>query len=184
MVQASLMLMYPLASASLTSGQEPPRVGNRGFSGSPAADTYRCNDGWLATAANTPAQFRALARVLELESLCADARALDLEKFNAPSGGFVVAKDFDYLVRKLHAAFAERSAVEMEHALNGAGVPAARVRGLGEFLSEAPGKVTLPQFSFGDGVKTPGLGFLYAEDADRVSGDAPELGSHRGKPFS
>jgi len=184
MVQASLMLMYPLASASLTSGEEPQRVGNRGFSGSPAADTYRCKDGWLATAANTPAQFRALARLLGLESLCADARALDLEKFNAPNGGFVVAKDFDYLTQKLHAAFGGRSAAQMERELNAAGVPAARVRGLGEFLGEAPGKVTLPQFTFGDGVKTPGLGFLYAEDAERAPGDAPALGSHRGKPLS
>ena len=70
MVQASLMLMYPLASASLTTGKDPERVGNRGFSGSPTADTYRCADGWLATAANTPPQFRKMVRVLGLESLC------------------------------------------------------------------------------------------------------------------
>jgi len=177
MVQASLMLMYPLASACLTTGKEPERVGNRGFSGSPAADTYRCADGWLATAANTPRQFRKLAHVLGLDSLCEDARALDLEKFNAPNGGFVAAKDFEYLAQKLHAAFASRSAVAMEQALNAAGVPAARVRSLGEFLGEAPGKVTLPIFELAGGEKTPGLGFAYAQDGGPVAGGAPALGA-------
>lgn len=46
MVQASLMLMYPSASTFLTNGAEPQRVGNRGYTGSPTADTYRCRDGW------------------------------------------------------------------------------------------------------------------------------------------
>jgi len=179
MVQASLALMYPLASASLTCGREPERVGNRGFSGSPAADTYRCTDGWLATAANTPAQFRVLARALGLEALCEDARALDLEKFNAPNGGFVVARDFEYLAGRLREAFAARSAVAMEAALNAAGVPAARVRGLGEFLQEASGRTTFPVFEFEEKnqkVRTPGLGFLFGEDAGQAGGGAPELG--------
>ncbi len=38
----------------------------------------RCADGWLATVANTPAQFRSFAA------------ALGLEAFNASNGGFVV----------------------------------------------------------------------------------------------
>ncbi len=177
MVQASLMLMYPLASACLTTGKDPERVGNRGFSGSPAADTYRCADGWLATAANTPAQFRKLARVLGLKALCEDARALDLEKFNAPNGGFVVARDFAYLAGQLHAAFAARSAVDMEQALNAADVPAARVRSLGEFLAEAQDKVTLPVFDLPGGEKTPGLGFHYARDGGPARGGAPALGA-------
>ena len=69
MVQGSLMLMYPNASNFLTSRVEPPRAGNRGYIGSPTADTYRCRDGWLSTAANTPAQFRQMAAVLGLEHL-------------------------------------------------------------------------------------------------------------------
>ena len=45
------------------------RVGNRGYTGSPAADTYRCADGCLSTAANTPQQFRRLASVLGLDAV-------------------------------------------------------------------------------------------------------------------
>jgi crotonobetainyl-CoA:carnitine CoA-transferase CaiB-like acyl-CoA transferase len=163
MVQAALMLMYPNASAFLSSGVEPQRVGNRGYTGSPTADTYRCADGWLATAANTPAQFRKLARVLGLDALCEDGRALDLDAFNS-DGGFVVARDLPYLREQFTAAFAQRSAAEMEERLNAAGVPAARVRKLGEFLREVEQgeQLPLPVMRFQQGgrvVRTPGLGF-------------------------
>jgi len=176
MVQAALTLMYTFTSNCLTTGQSPERLGNRGYSGSPTADTYECADGWLATAANTPAQFRKFARALELDELCNDARGLDLEAFNAPNGGFVVARDFDYLRAKFRAAFKTRSAAEMEEVLNAAGVPAARVRTLGEFLAEAPGRVTLPLFQLGN-VKTSGLGFALREDGGPVPGGAPALGA-------
>ena len=181
MVQASLMLMYPSASTFLTSGVEPQRVGNRGYTGSPTADTYRCADGWLATAANTPAQFRKLAAVLDVEDLCSDGKALDLERFNSPSGGFVVARDMDYLRSRFNAAFASQSAFDMETRLNAAGVPAARVRKLGEFLREADGtgKVTLPDFRFdqdGRQVRTPGLGFACKFDGGSSASAAPTLG--------
>jgi crotonobetainyl-CoA:carnitine CoA-transferase CaiB-like acyl-CoA transferase len=176
MVQAALTLMYPMTSSCLTTGKDPERVGNRGYSGSPTADTYDCADGRLATAANTPAQFRKLARVLDMESLCSDARALDLEKFNADNGGFVVARDFEYLRARLRAAFAERSAAQLEQELNAAGVPAARVRTLGEFLLAAPGRVTLPLFEF-SGTRTSGLGFEFAEDGGAASRGAPTLGA-------
>ena len=175
MVQASLMLMYPFVSTCLTTGKEPERIGNRGYSGSPTADTYECAEGRLATAANTPAQFRKLAAVLGLEALCSDARALDLDKFNA-AHGFVVARDFDYLRSKLRAAFAQRPAADLERELNAAGVPAARVRTLGEFLREAPGKVTLPVCELPQ-VKTPGLGFEFAQDGAPEPRGAPALGA-------
>ena len=60
--------------------------------------------------------------------------------------------------------------------LNAAGVPAARVRTLGEFLREAPGKVTLPLFELPQ-VKTPGLGFELAQDGQPDARGAPALGA-------
>ncbi|HYF17253.1 MAG TPA: CoA transferase [Ramlibacter sp.] len=184
MVQASAMLMYPNASAFLSTGAEPQRVGNRGYTGSPTADTYRCRDGWLATAANTPAQFRKLTAVLGLEHLCRDARALDLQAFEA-DGGFVVARDLDYLRAQFREAFASRAAQEMEDRLNAAGVPAARVRRLGEFLREAEGsgKVDLHGLQFRQGertVRTPGLGFGFGGEAGLRPGAEP-LGASTGE---
>ncbi len=180
MVQASLMLMYPNASAFLTNGTEPQRIGNRGYTGSPAADTYPCADGWLAVAANTPGQFRKLAAVLKIEELCEDARALDLEAFNSP-GGFVVPRDTEYVVGRLRAAFASHSAVDLETRLNAAGVPSARVRKLGEFLREVDGtgKVKLPDFTFTQAtqdVRTKGLGFSFAQDGGASASGAETLG--------
>jgi len=182
MVQASLMLMYPNASSYLTHGIAPRRAGNRGYTGSPTADTYRCADGWLATAANTPAQFRRLAAVLGMEALCEDAAALDLESFNAPGGGFVVARDLPRLQQLFRDAFAQRSAADMESRLNAVGVPAARVRRLGEFLDEATageGAALAPAvFAQGDAqVRTPGLGFRFRHDGGPSPRGAPALGA-------
>lgn len=75
MVQAALMLMYPQATTCLTFDEEIPRSGNRGFSGSPGSDTYRCEDGWLAIAANTPAQFRKLTAICSGSKTCATTRS-------------------------------------------------------------------------------------------------------------
>ena len=66
------------------------------------------------------------------------------------SFGFVVARDLDYLRSRFQAAFLNASATDMEKQLNAVGVPAARVRKLGEFLREVDGqgKITLPDFRF------------------------------------
>ena len=182
MVQAALMLMYPHATSFLTHRIEPVRVGNRGYTGSPTADTYRCRDGWLATAANTPVQFRKRTEILGLQHLCDDGDALDLHAFNAANGGFVVAKNLPYLQKCFHNAFADQSASEMEERLNSAGVPAARVRRLGEFLDEAASPQTLNfqpnQFLQGsESVQTPGLGFHYKHAPDVSIEGAPSHGS-------
>jgi crotonobetainyl-CoA:carnitine CoA-transferase CaiB-like acyl-CoA transferase len=118
--------------------------------------------------------------VLGLEHLCEDSRALDLEAFNA-AGGFVVARDVEYLRARFREAFATRSAAEMERRLNAAGVPAARVRRLGEFLREAESgaKIALPGLRFEQGdrvVRTAGLGFCYSRADDAVRPGAEALG--------
>lgn len=182
MVQAALMLMYPHATSFLTHGIEPQRVGNRGYTGSPTADTYRCRDGHLATAANTPAQFRKLADVLGLQHLCENAQALDLEAFNAVGGGFVVARDLPFVQQCFREAFAQQSAAEMELRLNAVGVPAARVRRLGEFLSEAasPQALGLPMREYRQAqqtVRTPGLGFRYRQAPAASDAGAPAHGA-------
>ena len=57
------------------------RAGNRAYTGNSGADTWRCTDGWLSTAANTPAQFRVLAQALDLGRLCEDDGLLDVAAF-------------------------------------------------------------------------------------------------------
>ncbi len=180
MVQASLMLMYPNTCAFLTDGTPTRRVGNRGYTGSPAADTYRCSDGWLAVAANTPEQFRKLAAALGIAGLCHDPRALDLDAFNRPNG-FVVPNDREYVADRLRQAFAGRSAAQLEDVLSQAGVPAAKVRKLEEFLQEADATscVALPDHRFRQGgreVRTHGIGFAFGQDGGPTQAGAPALG--------
>ncbi len=182
MTSAALALMYPAASAWLTEGRAPPRIGNRGFTGSPGADTWACRDGWLATAANTPEQFRRFTDLLGLSALCQDAALIDQEAFNAPGGGFVVARDAARLRARMNEALSDRSAYDMEQALNAASVPAARVRRLGEFIDEAssPDVGILSPWHYKQGdreLRTPGLGFRFFDQPDTAREGAPPLGA-------
>ncbi len=186
MVQASLMLMYPNVSAYLTDAAPTRRLGNRGYTGSPAADTYRCADGWLAIAANTPAQFRRLTRAIGVEDLCNDPQALDLDAFNLPNG-FVVPNDRDFVAARLQQAFAMRSAGELEDILSAADVPAAKVRKLEQFLDEVDEGtcLNLPDYRYdqnhtSDKLRTRGIGFALDSDREHdaacIKTGAPTLG--------
>lgn len=182
MLEASLSLMYPSASAFLTDRSEPQRVGNRGYTGSPTADTYKCLDGWLAVGANTPKQFRKLSEILGLQYLCEDSKALDLESFNTPGSAFVIANDYTYVQNKFRAALITKSAFEMEEILNSNSVPAARVRKLGELLDEIDNgffgwNPTIYSSGIGT-VRTPGLGFKISNQIVGSSGYAPRLGQN------
>lgn len=182
MLEASLTLMYPSASAYLTDGIEPQRLGNRGYTGSPTADTYKCHDGWLAVGANTPKQFRKFSEILDLSYLCSDENIIDLEAFNSPGSAFVIAKNYLYIKHKFQEALALKSAYEMEVVLNQNAVPAARVRTLGEFLEElAKGKSNWYPTIFNSGftdVRTTGLGFKNTQDKEDENENkfAPTLG--------
>lgn len=181
MVQSSLMLMYPQATTFLSSGKEPARLGNRGYSGSPGADTYGCLEGWIAVGANTPSQFRKLTEVLGLSQICSDPELIDMASFD-PGQGFVRAKDAGKIRHAFATAFQSLDAGELEQRLNQLGVPAARVRRLGEFLSEAKGgaDVQIPWRTFaqaGRTVETTGLGFSMAGEQRSALAGAEHLGA-------
>jgi crotonobetainyl-CoA:carnitine CoA-transferase CaiB-like acyl-CoA transferase len=156
---SALQLMYPFACETLTTGQEIARVGNKGFSGSPAADTLMCRDGWLAIGANTPAQVAQLLQVLGV----ADDEARTLLEPAADGGPrFARARDPQRFRALLAERLATRDAADWEQRLNDAGVPAARVRTLREFSQEAVTGGLLQPEVLGEGearAVTPGLGW-------------------------
>lgn len=156
---SALSLMYPFACETLASGQDIPRIGNKGYSGSPAADTFQCRDGWLAVGANTPGHVARLFEVLGLPP--ADAAAL-LEPSTADAPAFARARDPQAFRDLLATRLRQHSALDMEQRLNGAGVPAARVRTLREFTQEAVATGLLRPVVLGEGdaqATTPGLGW-------------------------
>ncbi len=159
---SALQLMYPFACDVLSTGQEIPRVGNKGFSGSPAADTFACRDGWLAIGANTPQHIVALMRVLGVEP----ARYTPLLDPGTGSGpSFARALDPGAFRELLAAQLADQPAAELEQGLNAAGVPAARVRSLREFAQQAAETGLLQPLALGEGdarAISPGLGWRVA----------------------
>ncbi len=165
---SALQLMYPFACETLTSGQEIPRVGNKGYSGSPAADTFPCRDGWLATGANTPEHVERLMAVLGI----APAEFMPLlepTSKNAPA--FARAKDPQRFRELLAERLRGQSAAELERRLNAEGVPAARVRTLREFTQEAVDTGLLQPVESGEGdnrAVMPGLGWRTTQQTRRI----------------
>ncbi|MFA5491259.1 MAG: CoA transferase [Candidimonas sp.] len=186
MVQASLGLMQPLVTGYLSDAKRPHRVGNRGHSGSPAADVFACADGWIALAANTPRQFMRLVRYLEIESLCHDDRAFDANVFADERSRFLRARDNDYVRSVLTEAIGRQSAATMERQLNQLDIPAAKVRSVDQFLDDFghSGSMTLPiqelRGAANGRAVTSGLGFASPrnEASWRSPHPAPALGEH------
>ena len=132
---AALQLMYPFTVEALASGESPARVGNKGYSGSPAAEYFEAapdanGAGYIAIGANTAEQIGKLYAVLGWP---AEQAAADLER----GPGFARARQPQAFRDKLAAALKTRSAQDWEERLHAVGVPAARVRTLSEFTGEA-----------------------------------------------
>lgn len=156
---SALQLMYPFACETLASGQEIPRIGNKGYSGSPGADTFACRDGWLAIGANTPAH---IAQLMQVLGVATEEAAPLLEPAAEGGPAFARARDPQAFRELLAARLAGMSAAELEQRLNASGVPAARVRSLREFAQEAVRTGLLEPVVLGEGearATTPGLGW-------------------------
>lgn len=172
MVDCALALMSGSAATTIATGKAPTRVGNRGFVGSPGAETFATSDGHISVAANTMGQFATLCRLLGQPELAQPPHV----PFGLSQGAFLADAATDDLRDKLSAAFAVNQAAKLEEALNEAGVPASRVRNLGEYLAEV-----YPQ--------TPGIGvpgepvalgpaFRWADGEASSLPPAPRLGAH------
>lgn len=181
MAQAALQLMWPDAARAGFSGQDAPRVGNRGFSGSPGAACFRCVDGWIATAANTQEQFGNLCASIGLPQLPDDPALID--QAARKRGGFLVALDGAQVHALLEQAFATRRADEVEAQLAALDVPCAQLRQLSGLLREAAAGdlLTLPlrKTPYPRGVLTDfGAGYLADHDPGAALSPAPRLGQH------
>jgi len=132
MIDSALALMSGHAAATVATGQAPKRVGNRGFVGSPGADTFTTSDGYISVAANTMKQFARLCVVIGRPDLAA---APYIPGGLAPDA-FLSDLATDDLQRELAEAFSRRRADDLEARLGEAGIPAAKVRDLKEFLFE------------------------------------------------
>ena len=93
--------MYPFFVSALATGKSPGRVGNMGYSGSPAAEYFDTLDGYIGPGANAPDQIGKLFPLLglsaadaapHLESGPGFARARDPKSFQDLLDGALMAR--------------------------------------------------------------------------------------------
>lgn len=127
MLDTALMLMASLMSQHLTTGWTPAQNGNEAWSASPSSGAFDTADGMLMLAANHDAQFRNLCSAIGRDDILQDPRWGTVSARNENAGS---------LRETLQEIFRTRPAAYWEDLLNGAAVPAARVRGLDEVMAE------------------------------------------------
>ena len=154
MLGAALQLMYTMTVETMASGQAPTRIGNAGYSKSPAAQTFACTDGFIAVGANTPQQVRKMAEVLGLDSAI---KPLLVNETN----GFVGDSHGDTIKTLFAQAISKRSATELEQSLNAVQVGAAKVRDLAQCVADCRAAQALEAWTLHaeQEVTVPGLGF-------------------------
>ncbi|MFM5908576.1 MAG: CaiB/BaiF CoA transferase family protein [Novosphingobium sp.] len=126
MLDAAIKIMGTAASMWSYTGVAPKGTGNRGFRLVATSEYYACADGWIALGANMQHQIEALFAVLGASEVIADPR---FATHDARVANYAALKG--WLTEHLLA----RSAAELEPALTAAGVPAAKLRDIGEALS-------------------------------------------------
>jgi CoA:oxalate CoA-transferase len=127
MLDATIASMGWVVSNFLIAGQIPEPMGNDNFTAAPSG-TFKTGNGLLNIAANTDAQFEALAKLIERPDLLGDQRFLTRE---------LRKRNREMLTMQIEAELGQHSAKYWEDQLNRVGVPAGRVLSIPEAL-EAP----------------------------------------------
>ena len=156
-----------VAENALVTGEEPQRYGNAHPSIVPY-QPFRATDGWIAVAAANDGLFRRLCAAIDRPELAADERYATNDARVRNRGP---------LVTELAAVFAERPSEEWVSVLLAAGVPAGKIRGVGDALRSAGATTAVPHPTAGtvELVRSP---FWLAHASLRPAAAPPLLGEH------
>jgi crotonobetainyl-CoA:carnitine CoA-transferase CaiB-like acyl-CoA transferase len=133
LLDSAFASLVNVAQNALVTCEEPGRYGNAHPSIVPY-QPFRATDGWVAVAAANDGLFVRLCDAIGRPELATD------ERYATNSAR---VRNRDSLVAELEAVFAARSTAQWEELLLAAGVPAGKIRGVGEALREA-GEATTP----------------------------------------
>ncbi len=173
MLDTALNLMANNLVTTATTGNETPKLGNEAASRAPSSGCFEAGDGvLLMLAANNERQFADLCGVLGHPEWVED------ERWRQPRQR---AENQQALRAVIENVFRHRSAAEWETLLDQAGVPASRVRSVGEVLAEGQPESRdllreLPVGTRATSVSLPAIGFrlngdsLQPQQAPRNSG--------------
>ena len=162
MLDTALNLMANNLVTTATTGNETPKLGNEAASRAPSSGCFEAGDGvLLMLAANNERQFADLCSVLGHPEWVED------ERWRQPRQR---AENQQALRALIENVFRHRSAAEWETLLDQAGVPASRVRSVGEVLAEGQPESRdllreLPVGTRATSVSLPAIGF-------RLNGDS------------
>ncbi|MFL5895465.1 MAG: CaiB/BaiF CoA transferase family protein, partial [Thermoleophilaceae bacterium] len=168
LLDTALAGLVNVASAALVTGEEPRRYGDAHPHIVPY-QPFRAADGWVAVAAANDGLFARLCDVLARPDLA--------QRY--PTNASRV-ENRDTLIAELEGVFAERSADDWAAALDTAGVPAGKIRGVLEGIDAAAGAGDDPTTT----VQHPTAGALrlvrspIRSDAVRAPEPPPLLGQH------
>ena len=175
MLESALALMSSVMTSYLHSGKTPTLRGNEAPSRSPASTTFETAEGQLAIAINEQHQFEHLMQTVGLGDWLADPRFGDAAR----------RREHTPLLRQgIQEALAKRPATEWEPLLNAAGVPAARVVTIPEFIEAAqePSRDFFHRFSaeesgIGREIRVPLAAFRFRTDGPRARTPPPRVGA-------
>lgn len=125
LLDTALASLVNVASGALVTGSEPRRFGNAHPHIVPY-QPFRAADGWVAVAAANDGLFRRLCEAIE---------RLDLAEQYPTNASRVEGRED--LIAELDAVFATRAADEWVARLDGAGVPAGKIRGVLDAIEAA-----------------------------------------------
>lgn len=174
MLDCALVLMASMVAPYLTTGVSPEKVGNRGFNGSPTADTFFTADRAITLGANTQRQFETMCRLIGRADLITDVR------FLTPASR---EQRDEALREEIQPALMRRTASEWETLFNSESVPAGAVRTIPEILDEPHLKtrkliLQLPPTASGASGFALNIGFQLQHGDTSHVGSAPTLGEH------
>lgn len=177
MLDSTIATMGWVVSNYLIAGQVPEPMGNENFTAAPSG-TFKTGNGLLNIAANTDAQFEALAKLIERPDLLKDQRFLTRE---------LRKRNREMLTLQIEAELRLHSAKYWEDQLNRVGVPAGRVLTVPEAL-ELPQVKQRKLVQKVDDVHGLSIelsvvqgGYRYSEDDEQKDLRPPTLGQHTGE---
>ena len=183
MLDASVVMLTSLATPFLITGQQLPRTGDVGYSGSPTSGMYAARDGsMLSLGVVQNNHFALLCQAIGRPGLAADAR------FATPPAR-ALPQHAPVLRGIVAEAIAARDGAEWERELSALGVPCGLVRDVAEacaiegleerkllLRTSVPGHPA--PSAGGDGARYVNAGFVFAHDGPGAAAAAPQLGEH------
>jgi crotonobetainyl-CoA:carnitine CoA-transferase CaiB-like acyl-CoA transferase len=168
LLDSAFAALVNVGANALLTGEEPQRYGNAHPSIVPY-QPFRAADGWIAVAAANDGLFARLCAAIGRPDLAAkeryatnEARVLNREP----------------LIAELQAVFAGRATQEWEGLLLAAGVPAGKIRGVGEAMRTGQARTRGVDHPTAGAIELVGPPFEFESTTLGASAPPPRLGQH------